>query len=318
MFERFIQAIRDALSPLEAAGLRSQITQGEADYYTEDLGDGVGLDMISIPGGSFMMGSPEGELESYGDEKPQHQVTVPSFYMGRYPITQAQWREVAGWEQIERELDPDPSSFKENYEGMDRWTRPVERVSWEDAKEFCARLSQKKGKEYRLPSEAEWEYACRAGTTTPFHFGETISSELANYNGEGTYGEGVKGVYREQTTPVGYFKVANAFGLCDMHGNVWEWCQDDWPGNYESAPTDGSAWFSGTSSNKVLRSCSWDNDPGSCRSAYRNDITRDDRFDLIGVRVVCVAPSILLCQSWQMGICRACCRGVQTCSGDVE
>ena len=262
----------------------------QSQYFTEELGDEVGLDMISIPGGSFLMGSPKEELESYDDERPQHQVTVPSFYMGRYPITQEQWRVVAGWEQVERELDSDPSDFKEDYSGIDRWQRPVERVSWEEAKEFCARLSQKTGKEYRLPTESEWEYACRAGTTTPFHFGETISTELANYYGEATYGEGVEGENRRQTTPVGYFKVANNFGLSDMHGNVIEWCEDDWHENYENAPTNGSAWFSSNISIKVIRSGSWDINPGYSRSAYRGDVTRVLRNDTIGIRVVCVAP----------------------------
>ncbi len=132
--------------------------------------------------------------------------------------------------------------------------------------EFCARLSQKSGGKYRLPTEAEWEYACRAGTTTPFHFGETISTDLANYRGTdwvyegkvypGNYGSGSKGIYRVQTAPVGYFKVANAFGLYDMHGNVWEWCADDWYGNYENAPTDGSAWLSSNGNIKITRSVS--------------------------------------------------------------
>ncbi len=194
---------------------------------------------------------------------------------------------------------------------MLRWERPVEQVSWEDAKEFCNRLSKKTKREYRLPTEAEWEYACRAVNgedstveewnrkyNQPFHFGETISTELANYRGtddeslgwKGSYGRGVKGEYREQTTPVGYFQVANNFGLSDMHGNVWEWCEDDWYENYENAPTDGSAWLSGGNSIKVIRGCSWVNNPHNCRSAYRYNFTRVDRGYNLGVRVVCVAP----------------------------
>ncbi len=186
---------------------------------------------------------------------------------------------------------------------MLRWERPVENVSWEDAKEFCNRLSKKTGREYRLPTEAEWEYACRAVNgedstveewnrkyNQPFHFGETISTELANYHGNYVYGRGVEGEYREQTTPVGYFKVANNFGLCDMHGNVWEWCEDDWHGNYGGAPNDGGAWFSETSSNKVIRGGSWNDNPSNCRSAYRLLGTRDDRSIGVGFRVVCVVP----------------------------
>ncbi len=283
--------------------------QATAQYYTEELGDGVGLDMVLIPGGSFWMGTEDEEIErlckTYDEEwfraeRPQHKVNVPTFFMGRYPITQEQWRIVAGLEQVERKLDPDPSYFKEDYEEIDRWTRPVEQVSWEEAKEFCARLSKKTGREYRLPTEAEWEYACRAGTTTPFHFGETISTELANYRGTdsedsgkvypGNYGRGLKGIYREQTTPVGYFKVANNFGLYDMHGNVWEWCEDDWNDNYQDAPNDGSAWFSEISGIKVIRGGSWVDFPDSCRSAYRVDTSRDYRSNDFGFRVVCVAP----------------------------
>ncbi len=295
-------------------GLGSEITlnrsHSEAQYFTEDLGNGVTLDMVYIPAGSFLMGTEDEEIgrlcktydeEWFRAERPQHKVNVPIFFMGHYPITQEQWRVVAGWEeQAEKELDPDPSIFKEDYEGIDRWQRPVENISWEDAKEFCARLSNKTKREYRLPTEAEWEYACRAETNTPFHFGETIITDLANYRGTdwelsgkvypGNYGRGLKGIYRGQTTPVGYFKFANAFGLYDMHGNVWEWCEDDWHHNYQDAPNDGSAWLSEASSNKVLRGGSWDLDPDYCRSAYRIFSSRVFRAVLIGFRVVRVAP----------------------------
>ena len=279
-----------------------------AQYYTEDLGNSVTLDMVLIPGGSFWMGTEDEEIERlcktydgkwFRNERPQHKVNVPTFFMGRYPITQEQWRIVAGWEQVERKLETDPSYFKEDYEEIDRWQRPVEQVSWEEAKEFCDRLSKKTGREYRLPTEAEWEYACRAGTDTPFHFGKTISTDLANYRGTdwelegkvypGNYGRGLKGIYREQTTPVGYFKVANNFGLYDMHGNVWEWCQDNWHDNYQGAPNDGSAWVSGKSSMKVIRGGSWYYIPILCRSAYRDFPSRDDRGYSLGFRVVCVA-----------------------------
>ena len=147
-----------------------------------------------------------------------------------------------------------------------------------------------KRQEYRLPTEAEWEYACRAGTDTLFHFGETISTEIANYDGNYTYGRGVEGLYRKQTTPVGYFKVANNFGLCDMHGNVWEWCEDDWRENYQDAPTDGSAWLSGKHNRKVVRGGSWFDSPNFCRSAFRYIFTRVIRDIGFGFRVVCVAP----------------------------
>ncbi|WP_143288241.1 SUMF1/EgtB/PvdO family nonheme iron enzyme, partial [Calothrix rhizosoleniae] len=272
----------------------------QAQYFNEDLGEDITLEMVFIPGDTFIMGSPEGE--GYNDEKPQHQVTVPSFFIGKYPITQAQWRAIASREnlKVERDLKPNPSRFKDLPESVNC---PVERISWYDAVEFCARLSKHTGKEYRLPSEAEWEYACRAGTTTPFHFGETITSKLANYDANYTYGAGSKGEYRGETTPVGSFEVANAFGLYDMHGNVWEWCLDDWHSNYKAAPTDGNAWFDNEDDNlfqktgrAVLRGGSWINYPKGCRSACRNHLYKAER-DIIdsdlGFRVVCAFGRIL-------------------------
>ena len=221
--------------------------------------------------------------------------------MGKYPVTQAQWQAVAALPQIDRPLESEPSYFK----GKDR---PVEQISWWEAIEFCARLSQKTGKDYRLPSEAEWEYACRAGTTTPFHFGETIATDLANYRGTdweysgttypGNYGQGTKGIFREETTLVGSFKVANAFGLLDMHGNVWEWCADHWHENYQDAPTDNKAWLSENDNQKrMLRGGSWCTFPRNCRSAQRFRIDPDNRFNYLGLRVVCAAASALLYQN---------------------
>jgi formylglycine-generating enzyme required for sulfatase activity len=237
------------------------------------------------------MGSPADELDRYEDESPQHEVNVGTFFLGKYPITQAQWRFVAGLAKVQIALEPDPSSSKgDNY--------PVERVNWYEAAEFCQRLSVHTGKQYQLPTEAQWEYACRAGTTTPFHFGSTITTELANYRGtdnkelelSGSYGAGPKGEYREQTTPVGEFEVANAFGLCEMHGNVWEWCADHWHDNYEGAPTDGNAWLTANeTSNRVLRGGSWGNDPRYCRSATRCYGAPDYRLSNFGFRVSCDA-----------------------------
>ena len=155
-----------------------------------------------------------------------------------------------------------------NPSGFSGAKRPVEKVSWDNAVDFCRKLSQKTGREYRLPSEAEWEYACRAGTTTPFHFGETITTELANYNGTDPYAYEPKGKYLERTTDVGIFP-PNAFGLYDMHGNVWEWCQDDLHDNYIGAPKDGSVWESQGGDTKVLRGGSWFNPPQYSRSASR-------------------------------------------------
>ena len=254
----------------------------QATGFIQDLANDTQLEMMLIPGGTFVMGSPPEELERMDKESPQHSVTVQPFFMGKYQVTQAQWRFVAQLPQVNKELDPDPSNFKGD-------NRPVEQVSWEDAVEFCLRLSQYTGRTYRLPSEAEWEYACRAGTKTPFHFGETITTDLANYNGKFTYGDGVEGINRGETTEVGSFGVANNFGLYDMHGNVWEWCQDDWHRNYEGAPIDRSAWLNNEEDNndKLLRGGSWFDIPGYCRSASRNNVNLVNVNNGIGFRVVC-------------------------------
>ncbi|OUL34962.1 sulfatase-modifying factor protein [Nostoc sp. T09] len=250
----------------------------QAQYFSEPLGNGIELEMVYIPGGTFMMGSPDNSLNR---ERPQHQVTVQPFYMGKYQVTQAQWRAVAKLPKVERDLNPDPSIFKgENH--------PVECVFWKDAREFCARLSKATGKEYRLPSEAEWEYACRAGTTTPFHYGETISGDLANYDAASyTYAEEPAGEYREQTTPVGSFP-PNSFGIYDMHGNVWELCADPMHNNYEGTPNASVLVLKNSNNNysPVLRGGSWLNNSGYCRSAYRFDDTWRISFnDDVGFRV---------------------------------
>ncbi|MEQ8972538.1 MAG: formylglycine-generating enzyme family protein [Coleofasciculus sp. C1-SOL-03] len=270
--------------------------QGEAQFFVEQLSDDVGIRMMLIPKGSFNMGSPEYEPERSASEEPVHQVNVPSFFMGKYPVTQAQWRVVASLPPVNRELNPNPSRFKGD-------NRPVECISWYDAVEFCQRLSQYTHRSYRLPTDAEWEYACRAGTTTPFHFGETITTDLANYRGtdnteygwSGSYGRGPKGEYRKKTTPVDHFGIANAFGLCDMHGNVRELCLDHWRDNYEGAPKDGSAWLSDDEiAICVLRGGSWNFAPSRCRCASRfTSYPGIDINDFVGFRVVCELPRIL-------------------------
>ncbi|MDJ0714206.1 MAG: bifunctional serine/threonine-protein kinase/formylglycine-generating enzyme family protein [Prochloraceae cyanobacterium] len=250
-----------------------------AQYFTEDLGNGVEIEMVSIPGGTFMMGSLPTEKSSRDNERPQHRVKVSSFFMGRYQVTQAQWREVANLAAFDRDLKPNPS-----YGSGDRF--PVEQVSWYDAVEFCQRLSRKTGREYRLPSEAEWEYAARAGTNTPFYFGPTITPDLVNYNGIFTYAFESKGKARGKTTPVGSFP-ANAFNLYDMHGNVWEWCADAWHENYKEAPADGSAWIGDVNDKgSPVRGGSWYGYPDYCRSACRFLNTRINRHDNLGFRVV--------------------------------
>jgi len=228
-----------------------------------ELRQNVILEMVSIPGGKFDMGSLENE-----HDKPQHGVTIKPFYMGKYPITQAQWKMVMG---------NNPSEIKgENLQ--------VTNVSWDEAGEFCEKLSKLTGlgkKGYRLPSEAEWEYACRAGTTKKFHFGDVLSKDKANYK-------------NEKTTPVGSFS-HNAFGLYDMHGNVSEWCEDNWHDKYEisyqqkqcKAPTDGSAWKVSKNKNRVVRGGSWKTDDSKCRSASRHNVAKNEpSYDDLGFRVV--------------------------------
>ena len=265
---------------INAQGQEIQRERRHSQYFTEDLGNDVNLEMVYIPSGKFIMGSPEGE----GDEreKPQHEVTIPPFLMGKYPITQVQWRAIASLPKVKHNLKTDPSYFQGN-------NHPVESVSWNDAVEFCQRLSQQTGKEFRLPSEAEWEYACRAGTTTPFHFGETITGKLANYRLSHTYAKEPKGENRGATTLVGQFP-PNTFGLYDMHGNVWEWCADTWHDNYQGAPTDGSAWNRGLNYNcSILRGGSWYDFPRYCRSASRDVVISDRSLLLndVGFRVAC-------------------------------
>jgi formylglycine-generating enzyme required for sulfatase activity len=273
--------------------LKIDRTTKHVQIFNEDLGDSIKLPMVLIPAGEFLMGSPPTEEGHQARESPQHRVAIGQpFFMGQTPITQAQWRRVAKMPQINCELSLDPARFQ-------RDNLPVESISWLAAQEFCNRLSIHTNRRYRLPSEAEWEYACRAGTTSPFHFGETIDSSIANYQavdekiGEtlylGKYGSGKLGEYQHKTTPIRSFGVTNDFGLSDMHGNVWEWCEDDWHDNYKGAPLDGSAWLNSRrkkSDRKILRGGSWLNYPNRCRSAIRYKYVTDNLLDLIGFRVV--------------------------------
>jgi formylglycine-generating enzyme required for sulfatase activity len=285
------------------------------------------LTLVEIPAGTFLMGSPEDEEDHYDDEGPQHKVTLERFFMSQTPITQAQWRQVALWQPAsgeppwERELNPDPSFFKSDLSENDR--RPVESVSWFDAQEFCHRLSQRTGRHYTLPSEAQWEYACRAGTTTPYAFGDSLSQQQANFD-------------TSATTAVGSFP-ANAWGLHDMHGNVWEWCADHWHDSYRGAPDDGSAWVEDKSLGKscaaapgssvpgtaarptaaassptmpastsvsvwsaspefrLLRGGSWVGRPGYCRSACRLHGLPGEADGCVGFRVVCLPQPCKAC-----------------------
>jgi formylglycine-generating enzyme required for sulfatase activity len=246
-------------------------SSGQASRFIEDLGNEVKIEMVFIPGGKFFMGASATERGSQKSERPQHLVSVPSFFMGRYPLTQAQYEALMG---------NNPSYFKgENL--------PVEQVNWNDAQDFCRELNKRSRRKYGLPSEAQWEYACRAGTKTSFYFGETITPQIANYNGNYTYKSEEKGVYRSKPTPVGSFP-PNGFGLHDVHGNVWEWCEDEWHANYEGAPTDGSVWINIKNNNfRLLRGGSWDINPINCRSARRIRWSADGRGSDVGFRLVC-------------------------------
>ncbi len=297
---------------LDAQGNEKERRKGKGQYFIQNLGNGVTLEMVKIPKGNFLMGTSEAEAAQVEEEytrhmppektaearewvpieMPQHGVTVQSFYLGKYEVTQAQWRAVAKTAKVNRDLAQDPSGFK----GDDL---PVTQVSWLEAKEFCARLSRETDLPYRLPSEAEWEYACRAGTTTPFHFGETITTKYVNYNGKYPYGQGPVGEYRARTVPVGSFGVANAFGLYDMHGNVWEWCLDAMYWTYHGAPADGSAWGENDLRRpvRVMRGGAYGNDNKpegmffynfcafDCRSARRNSVPENNRYHDLGFRV---------------------------------
>jgi formylglycine-generating enzyme required for sulfatase activity len=253
------------IQPTRVSEWQVQKIAGQASRCIEDLGHGVKLEMVAIPGGKFLMGAPNAERNSRTNEMPQHLVKVPRFYLGRYLITQEQYIVLMG---------NNPAQLKKR--GL-----PVEMVTWHDAQAFCRKLTQLSHKHYRLPSEAEWEYACRARTTTSYCFGNTISPKLANYD------DGRQGAVQNGTTPVKKFP-PNGFGLSDMHGNVWEWCEDGWHDNYDNAPTDGSVWMSGES--HVLRGGSWFVNASACRSAYRSRSNAVDSDAYIGFRVAYSPP----------------------------
>ncbi len=231
----------------------------------------IGMNLVYIPAGEFMMGSSSDEKDRYNAEGPQHRVKISKgFYMGVYEVTQGQYQAVMG---------NNPSNFKGD-------NLPVELVSWEMAVEFCRKLSQKEGKTYRLPTEAEWEYACRAGSTTRFCFGDSdsILGDYAWYGYDYAWGYEESG---KQTHPVGQMK-PNGFGLYDMHGNVWEWCQDWYDGSYYSQNPEVDPQGPSSGQYRVLRGGSWENSPRHCRSAYRNGNTPDSRYSGSGFRVVLV------------------------------
>jgi formylglycine-generating enzyme required for sulfatase activity len=246
----------------------------------QEVTNSVGMKLRLIPAGTFRMGSPATELDRSDDEVPPHDVAITRpFFMGVYEVTQREYEAVMGY---------NPARFSAvNGGGPDH---PVEQVSWEDADAFCRRLSDKQaeklaGRVYRLPTEAEWEYACRAGTSTPFHFGSTLSSAQANFDGNFPYGGTRVGTYAERTAKVGSY-APNAFGLYDMHGNVWEWCSDRYDANYYRTSSKNDPAGPPDGGRRVHRGGSWYSKGRKCRSAYREHGQPDDRYDNIGFRVV--------------------------------
>jgi formylglycine-generating enzyme required for sulfatase activity len=288
--------------------------QARTQVFHEELGEAERLTMVRIPAGSFQMGSAEQEPGRHANEGPLHTVTLAEFLIGQTPITQAQWRAVASWEPQKgerwgRELNPNPAKFQGEEARLlagekNTDERPVERVSWLEAMEFCSRLSQRTNRNYTLPSEAQWEYACRAGTSTAYCFGAIIYSDLANFRGTdasrfNSPTPDPQPLFREQTTPVRMFP-ANAWGLHDIHGNVWEWCLDSVCSSYEGGPYDGSAWVDSQAPNgqeRVTRGGSWSMPPKLSRSAFRSSSpfkgnVTDGPYDDAGFRVVCLPKSV--------------------------
>ncbi|MGH9765728.1 MAG: SUMF1/EgtB/PvdO family nonheme iron enzyme, partial [Blastocatellia bacterium] len=269
-----LQAFEFNMLNFTEPGLKPNLVKGKAAYFAEDLGGPI-LKLVQVPGGSYLMGDSDLVME-----RPQHQAAVSPFFMGEFEVTQAEWRVVASLPKVGVDLNPDPSYFK----GDDL---PVGNVSWDEAVEFCARLSKKTGHVYRLPTEAEWEYACRAGTTTPFSFGDNITADYVNFDGEHPYKNGPQGERRLKPVPVGSLGAANAFGLFDMHGNALEWCSDEWHDNYIQAPADGSSWNSGGDPNKrVLRGGDWTQPASRARSSARTAGEEKARSFNWGFRVV--------------------------------
>jgi formylglycine-generating enzyme required for sulfatase activity len=263
------------------AGRETERRRRHAQHFTEDLGNGVTLEMAQIPAGTFTMGAPASETGSSDAERPQHPVTLRGFYLGKHAVTIEQWAAVMG------ALPDRMKTLDASFTASAR--QPVVRVSFDDAEAFCTQLSRTAGRDYRLPTEAEWEYGCRAGTTAPYWFGETIRPELVNYAGEPGCAAAPDG--KRCTMPVGGLGVANGFGLFDMHGNVWEWCQDMWHSGYDGAPVDGGAWTSGADARtRVLRGGGWRSPAKQCRAASRSFAGQPTaRSRQIGFRVAMTA-----------------------------
>ena len=263
---------------LDASGKLLALLPGRVLRFSEPVDREVAIDMMILPAVRFSMGACSDESGCTGYERIEHEVRVPRLAMGQTPVTQAQWEAVSRMPQVARSIAARPSHVLAS-------AHPVDCVSWEDAAEFCARLAQSSGRHYRLPSEAEWEGACRAGSDAPFHCGPTITSDYANYIGAHTYSTEPRGTYRRGTTQVSQFR-PHAFGLYDMHGNVAEWCADHWHENYRGAPADGRAWLDEVpGSARVVRGGAWSDSPARLRSANRSGYSERALNRTIGFRV---------------------------------
>jgi eukaryotic-like serine/threonine-protein kinase len=279
-----IQTFAFDVLTLNPTGQISNIRKTEGRYFGEDLGGGVAIEMVEIPAGSYLMGARlETQQDRQPNERPQHTVTLPGFFMSRIEVTQVQWLLVSKLPKIKLDLDANPSGFKGDTK------LPVQNVSWGEAIEFCERLSRATGRKYRLPTEAQWEYSCRAGTTTPFYFGPTITAEFVNYDANYPFGGAPKGMTRKTPVSAGSMAAPNSFGLNNMHGNMAEWCMDLWHDNYVGAPTDGRSWEDGgNESLRVFRGGSWYDGGDNCRSAFRNHYAPDVKLSFIGLRIVMI------------------------------
>ncbi|MEM7065831.1 MAG: formylglycine-generating enzyme family protein [Cyanobacteria bacterium P01_B01_bin.77] len=271
---------------VDAAGQITSEKSITANYFDEPslrsrLSKILPLRMVNIPAGEFVMGSPPTEAQREEKEGPQRTIQVPRFYMGAFVITQRQYEAVMG---------NNPSYFTDD-EGKDGANLPIEQITWNEADTFCKELSQLTGRTYRLPSEAEWEYACRAGTTTPFYFGEKLTTDIANFFADFSFTENFEENYRNTPVAADSFW-PNAFGLYNMHGNAYEWCADDYHDSYKEAPTDAQPWVSGNATaSKVMRGGSWFNDTPFCRSASRDKNSQTGRSNSCSFRVVCEPSS---------------------------
>lgn len=301
------KAIFNTLHHLQRGWVRSLLllawmhvlpTNAQLQGVSLELGPGVSLELVAVPAGSFEQGSAETEADRSPDESRRTVTLSRGFLIGRFPVTRAQFERFALESGYRTEAEKGPSggfgwdgtalrqskSYTWRTPGFPQEANhPVTMVTHADALAFCRWLKSKTGREFNLPTEAQWEYACRAGTTTQFSFGDTISTDQVNYDGKHPYGDGKKGEYRQRTVPVASLP-PNPWGLFEMHGNVWEWCEDTYQESYETAPEDGSAWVVAGVRFRALRGGSWLDSARWCQAAARIRRSASDRPDYAGFR----------------------------------